>query len=90
MAVKDLAEAIIVQAMADLWDLEHETDSRRFFAGSSYVTCADLAGWNSEQRVKMLFMLLTGLTGGGNSSGRQRLRVRELTALHSRTTKVNR
>jgi len=56
-SIKSLAEAIILQSMADLWNPAHRDESLRFFEGKGYQLCADIAGLNWTEKLKMRRML---------------------------------
>lgn len=56
MGIKGLAEAIILQSMEDLWDEEHKDDSVRFFDGEGFSLCADIAGMNFFEQLRLYNM----------------------------------
>ncbi|MBI5740174.1 MAG: hypothetical protein HZA16_05570 [Nitrospirae bacterium] len=61
---KNLAEAIILQSMEDLWPSERKSDSRKFFRGKGFKICADIAELNTLEQFKVLHLI------GGKGNGR--------------------
>jgi hypothetical protein len=55
--LKALAEAVILQAMEDLWSDAHRKESLEFFEGEGFSHCADLAGMRVVERLKLIRML---------------------------------
>jgi hypothetical protein len=55
--LKTLAEAVILQAMEDLWSSAHSRESVEFFEGEGFRYCADLAGMRVVERLKLIRML---------------------------------
>jgi hypothetical protein len=55
--LKALAEAVILQAMEDLWSDTHRKESLEFFEGEGFGHCADLAGMRVVDRLKLIRML---------------------------------
>lgn len=56
--LETLAEAVLLQALADLWDRRHREESIAFLAGSDFKACASLAGMAEEQQAKLLSIVL--------------------------------
>lgn len=54
MALKSLVEGIILQSFADLWITEENNDCIKFFTGEGFKICADIAGINLHDQVKLL------------------------------------
>ena len=54
MALKSLVEGIILQSFADLWITEENEDCIKFFMGEGFKICADIAGINLHDQVKLL------------------------------------
>lgn len=54
---KGLAEAIILQAMEDLWAEEHKKQSMVFFSGEGFRLCAELAVMGLYDQVRLLQIL---------------------------------
>ena len=52
--VKGLMEGIILQAISDLWTTEETDDCIKFFSGDRFRVCADMAGINLHDQVKLL------------------------------------
>ena len=57
MSVKGLVEGVILQAMEDLWNEGYREDSVSFFKGRDFSLCADIAGLNLDDQVRMLKMV---------------------------------
>jgi hypothetical protein len=55
--LKALAEAVILQAVEDLWSETHRKESLEFFEGEGFRHCADLAGMRVVERLKLIRML---------------------------------
>jgi hypothetical protein len=55
--LKALAEAVILQAVEDLWSSAHSKESVEFFEGEGFKYCADLAGMRVVERLKLIRML---------------------------------
>lgn len=97
MSLKGLAEGIILQSMEDLWSEPHRAECIAFFAGSEFNICAEIAGMNLSEQVKVLNLvktvvddtvkITTGSTkscsGGGKKPARTaRKAYRHLQAVH--------
>jgi hypothetical protein len=61
---RNLAEAVILQSMEDLWISEEREDSRKFFRGKGFTICAEIAGLNTLEQFRVLHLI------GGKSNGR--------------------
>ena len=57
MKVKHLAEAVILQAIEDLWNEDHRKECIDFFAGEDFRACASLAGMDIADKIEILKML---------------------------------
>lgn len=57
MGVRNLAEAIILQSIEDLWNKEHRGNCIRFFNGHAFNICAGIAGINPADQEKLLNMI---------------------------------
>ncbi len=55
--IRSLAEAVILQAMEDLWSKTHRQKSIEFFQGEGFKRYADLAGMAVADRAKLLKMV---------------------------------
>ncbi|MCL4490312.1 MAG: hypothetical protein M1510_00165 [Nitrospirae bacterium] len=55
--VKHLAEAIILQAIEDLWSPGRKRESLLFFKGKEFSLCAEVAGISYIKQLNMLRML---------------------------------
>ena len=49
-----IAEAIILQAIEDLWSVLHRQESIEFFAGDGFATCARIAGMGMYEKLKLI------------------------------------
>ncbi len=54
MNIRNLAEAIILQSVEDLWDAKQKDDCLTFFYGESFGICAEMAGMNTYEQARML------------------------------------
>ena len=54
VALKSLVEGIILQSFADLWIAEENNDCIKFFMGEGFKICADIAGINLHDQIKLL------------------------------------
>jgi len=57
MKVQHLAEAVILQAIEDLWNEDHREDCINFFSGEDFRTCASIAGMDVTEQIEILKML---------------------------------
>jgi hypothetical protein len=55
--LKTLAEAVILQAMEDLWSDTHREKSIEFFEGNGFTHFASLAGMGAVERLRLGKML---------------------------------
>lgn len=63
MGLKELAEEILLQSIEDLWDEKRRDDSITFFRGEGAGICAELAGMNLYDEVR-LFNLVEKIING--------------------------
>jgi hypothetical protein len=59
--LRRLAEAVIMQAMEDLWDREYRIQSLDFFSGERFEYCAELAGMPLYEQLALLKILRDSL-----------------------------
>lgn len=59
MGLKGLAEGIILQSIEDLWSDKHRGDCIAFFTGREFSICAEIAGMNLSDQIKVLNMVKT-------------------------------
>ena len=52
--IKGLAEAILLQSMEDLWIAEERSSCIDFFSGEGFRMCSEMAGMNSDDKVRIL------------------------------------
>ena len=57
MGLRDLSEAIILQAASDLLGTPRNRDSLEFFSGEGFGRCAEMAKLDHEDKIKFLTML---------------------------------
>lgn len=57
MNTRCLAESIILQSLEDLWSKNYRKDSEIFFTGDTFCLCADIAGMNDLDQIKMRHMV---------------------------------
>ena len=57
MGLRDLSEAIILQAASDLLDTPRDKDSLEFFSSEGFIVCAEIAKMDHEDKIKFLTML---------------------------------
>ncbi len=55
--VKVLAEAVILQAVEDLWSKTHRRKSIEFFTGAGFKEYADMAGMGPVDRLRLIKMI---------------------------------
>lgn len=55
--LKKLAEAIILQAIEDLWSRAHRKESIEFFKGEGFRQCADMAEISVVDRLRIIRLL---------------------------------
>ena len=65
LPVKPLAEAIIMQAIEDLWDDKHRGESIDFFKGRGFRYCARMAEMGSFEQAVLLQILGHAPGGAG-------------------------
>lgn len=56
-SLKNLAEAMILQSMEDLWSRSYQKESIEFFRGDGFRRCADMAGLSVVDRLRIIRML---------------------------------
>ena len=66
--IKNLAEAIILQSLEDIWSPAYKKESRDFFSGKGFKICSEIAGLDAIRQYKVINLL------GGKSNG-NRIRV---------------
>jgi hypothetical protein len=69
VAVKELAEAVILQSIEDLWDKDRKEACGFFFCGQGFSFWADAAGIKIPDRRKLLSLVMSSLTQGGSFTG---------------------
>ncbi len=55
--IKELAEAILLQSMEDLWIDEARSNCIDFFCGEGFHICSEMAGMSSDDKAKLLNMV---------------------------------
>ena len=61
MAIRNLAEAIILQSIEDLWNREQKQDCVAFFEGEGFYLCSGVAGINMFHKRKLLKLISTSI-----------------------------
>lgn len=61
MAVKELAETVILKSIEDLWNKEQREECCLFFCGQDFSFWADAAGMTTSDRKKILSMILNSM-----------------------------
>jgi len=56
--IKSLAEAVILQAIEDLFDPSERIKSIDFFKGKNFSLCAEMAGLNAVGQIMIIRMLV--------------------------------
>ncbi len=54
MRIASLAEAVILQALCDLFNGAHRRESVAFLSGDGFRTASDIAGMSHEEKVEIL------------------------------------
>ena len=55
--VKKIAEAIILQAIEDLWRPAHKKESVAFFNGEGFEICANLVDFGLHEKLKLIQLI---------------------------------
>ncbi len=84
MGVKGLAEGIILQSIEDLWNENLRDESIAFFRGREFSICADMAGMNLADQIKLLGLVKGILKDKHNGSKQKKVTVRERTTTSSK------
>jgi hypothetical protein len=61
MAIQHLAEAIILQSIEDLWDVQQRKYCVAFFEGEGFHLCAGTAGITMFHRRRLLKLISTSI-----------------------------
>jgi len=61
--MRNLAEAIILQSVEDLWDAKQKSDCLTFFRGESFGICAEIAGMTEHEQAMMLQLVSASAQG---------------------------
>ena len=54
MKMRNLAEAIILQSVEDLWDVKQKGECLTFFSSEGFSICAEIAGMTECEQMMML------------------------------------
>lgn len=57
MGIRNLAEAVILQSIEDLWDPDYRKESKDFFSGDAFNICSEIAGLDSAKKLKLKLFL---------------------------------
>ncbi|MDA8240903.1 MAG: hypothetical protein M0Z67_11120 [Nitrospiraceae bacterium] len=71
MGVKGLAEGIILQSIEDLWNENLRDECIAFFRGKEFSICAEIAGMNLADQIKLLG-LVKGIVNDGDKGTKQK------------------
>jgi len=66
-SLKSLAEAILLQALEDLWDGARRKETIAFFCGEGFRHCADIASMNNYERLKLIRIVRKAIMKTGGS-----------------------
>ena len=67
MKIAQLAEAIILQSIEDLWDEDRREGCIDFFTGEDFRTCAAIAGISTSDQIRILKMFGGLMKGAGRT-----------------------
>jgi hypothetical protein len=78
MSIKGLAEGIILQSIEDLWSESHRGECIAFFTGREFSICAEMAGMDLPDQLKVLNLVKTvvGTTANSKTAGKDSMRQR--------------
>jgi anti-anti-sigma regulatory factor len=57
MGVRNLAEAVMLQSIEDLWNPAHLKGSKDFFCGDAFNICSELVGLDSINKFRLIQLL---------------------------------
>ena len=72
MGVKGLAEGIILQSIEDLWNENLRDECIAFFKGKEFSICAEIAGMNLADQIKLLGLVRGIVSDGGKRTEQKR------------------
>jgi hypothetical protein len=55
--LKNLAEAIILQSLEDIWSPAFNKESRDFFSGKGFKICSEIAGLDAIRQLKVINLM---------------------------------
>lgn len=55
--LRNLAEAIILQAIEDLWNIDHRKESIEFFKGEAFRRYLGMAGMDHREKLRLLGLI---------------------------------
>jgi len=87
MSVKGLAEGIILQSVEDLWSENHRGECIAFFTGREFSICAEIAGMNLPDQLKLLNLVKTAVGITANSKAADKDSFREKGKRPARTAR---
>jgi hypothetical protein len=61
MMAKNLAEAVLLQSIEDLWDKKESKKCFSFFKGNGFHLCSDIAGISPVDRRKLLSLIVRSI-----------------------------
>lgn len=92
MSVKGLAEGIIIQSIEDLWNENLRDECIAFFKGKEFSICAEVAGMNVDDQVKVLNFVKDVLEAGNKRVKQEKTvfaeKIRRLAKMPRRTHRL--
>ena len=78
MSLRALAEGIILQSIEDLWSENHKGECIAFFTGREFSMCAEIAGMNLPDQLKVLNLVrsVVGTTANSKTADEDSFRER--------------
>lgn len=72
MGLKGLAEGIILQSIEDLWSENQRAECIAFFTGKEFGICAEIAGMNLADQLKVLNMVKSVIANSTKSKSAEK------------------
>jgi hypothetical protein len=63
-----IAEAILFQALQDIWCAKTAKESMEFFGGEGFVDCADVIGMSLDERHEVMLLVKEAFSRSGSPS----------------------
>ena len=71
---RKIAEAIILQAVEDLWSPVHRKESIEFFTGEGFVICAKIVGMRLYEKLRLIQVIKKAIQKKDNTYPKQFLK----------------